>query len=122
MRTEGLFKISSCVTIFNPPIGCFPSISAKPPPIPSNNLFEKTYSNLAEVKARGGKIICISDEDGKKKLEDLSGLIFIIKNCNYYLQPIVTALPVQLLAYHIACFKGTDVDQPRNLAKSVTVE
>ena len=90
--------------------------------IPSNNLFEKTYSNLAEVKARGGKIICISDEDGKKKLEDLSGLIFIIKNCNYYLQPIVTALPVQLLAYHIACFKGTDVDQPRNLAKSVTVE
>ena len=90
--------------------------------IPTNNLFEKTYSNLAEVKARGGKIICITDKEGKKKLEDLSNLIFSIKNCNDYLQPIVSALPVQLLAYHIACFKGTDIDQPRNLAKSVTVE
>ena len=88
--------------------------------IPTNNLFEKTYSNLAEVKARGGKIICITDEKGKKNLEDLSDLIFSIKNCNDYLQPIVSALPVQLLAYHVACFKGTDVDQPRNLAKSVT--
>ena len=90
--------------------------------IPTNNLFEKTYSNLAEVKARGGKIICITDEEGKKNLEDLSDLIFSIQNCNDYLQPIVSALPVQLLAYHVACFKGTDVDQPRNLAKSVTVE
>ena len=90
--------------------------------IPSNNLFEKTYSNLAEVKARGGKIISITDQKGKKKLEDLSSFIFSIKNCTDYLQPIVTALPVQLLAYHIACFKGTDIDQPRNLAKSVTVE
>lgn len=90
--------------------------------IPTNNLFEKTYSNLAEVKARGGKIICITDKEGKKKLEDLSDLIFSIKKCNDYLQPIVSALPVQLLAYHVACFKGTDVDQPRNLAKSVTVE
>ena len=90
--------------------------------IPTNNLFEKTYSNLAEVKARGGKIICITDEKSKKNLEDLSDLIFSIKNCNDYLQPIVSALPVQLLAYHVACFKGTDVDQPRNLAKSVTVE
>ena len=52
----------------------------------------------------------------------MSDLIFSIKNCNDYLQPIVSALPVQLLAYHVACFKGTDVDQPRNLAKSVTVE
>ncbi len=90
--------------------------------VPTNNLFEKTYSNLAEVKARGGKIICITDEKSKKNLEDLSDLIFSIKNCNDYLQPIVCALPVQLLAYHVACFKGTDVDQPRNLAKSVTVE
>ena len=90
--------------------------------IPTNNLFEKTYSNLAEVKARGGIIICISDEEGRKKLEDISDLIFSIKNCNYNLQPIICAIPVQLLAYHVACFKGTDVDQPRNLAKSVTVE
>ena len=90
--------------------------------IPTNSLFEKTYSNLAEVKARGGKIICITDKEGKKNLEDLSDLIFSIKKCDDYLQPIVSALPVQLLAYHVACFKGTDVDQPRNLAKSVTVE
>lgn len=90
--------------------------------IPNNYLFEKTYSNLAEVKARGGNIICITDEVAKKQLEDLSNLVFSIKSCVDYLQPIVTALPVQLLAYHIACFKGTDVDQPRNLAKSVTVE
>ncbi|MDA9707965.1 glutamine--fructose-6-phosphate transaminase (isomerizing) [Alphaproteobacteria bacterium] len=90
--------------------------------IPTNNLFDKTYSNLAEVKARGGKIICITDEAGKKNLEDLSDLIFSIKNCSDYLQTIVSALPAQLLAYHVACFKGTDVDQPRNLAKSVTVE
>ena len=62
-----------------------------------------------------------TDEEGQKNLDDLSDLIFI-KNCNDYLQPIVSALPVQLLAYHVACFKGTDVDQPRNLAKSVTVE
>ena len=90
--------------------------------IPNNYLFEKTYSNLAEVKARGGNIICITDEVAKKQLEDLSNLVFSIKSCLDYLQPIVTALPVQLLAYHIACFKGTDIDQPRNLAKSVTVE
>ena len=90
--------------------------------IPNNYLFEKTYSNLAEVKARGGNIICITDEVAKKQLEDLSNLVFSIKSCVDYLQPIVTALPVQLLAYHIACFKGTDIDQPRNLAKSVTVE
>ncbi len=90
--------------------------------IPSNNLFDKTFSNLAEVKARGGKIICISDKTGKQKLEGLADLVFSINDCYYPLQPIVCALPVQLLAYHIANFKGTDVDQPRNLAKSVTVE
>ena len=88
----------------------------------SNKLYDKTYSNLEEVKARGGKIICITDKQGKKKLQDLADYTFSINNCYYALQPILGALPVQLLAYHIANFKGTDVDQPRNLAKSVTVE
>ena len=90
--------------------------------IPNNNLFEKTYSNLAEVKARGGKIICISDDKGKEKLKDISNHIFTIGNCDEICQPMVSAIPVQLLAYHVANFKGTDIDQPRNLAKSVTVE
>ena len=80
-------------------------------------------SGIAHVKSTfNNTIISITDEKGKNNLEDLSDLIFSIKNCNDYLQPIVSALPVQLLAYHVACFKGTDVDQPRNLAKSVTVE
>ena len=90
--------------------------------VPYSELFEKTCSNLSEVKARGGRIICITDETGADKLNDLAELRFSIKNCATVCQSIVCALPVQLLAYHIANFKGTDVDQPRNLAKSVTVE
>ena len=90
--------------------------------VPSNRLFSKTVSNLAEVKARGGKIISITDEKGSSELSDLSDDMFVIRNCAEICQPIILAIPVQLLAYHIANFKGTDVDQPRNLAKSVTVE
>ena len=90
--------------------------------LPTSFLFEKTCSNLSEVKARGGRIVCITDETGINKLDDIAELSFSIKNCGTICQPIVCALPVQLLAYHIANFKGTDIDQPRNLAKSVTVE
>ena len=90
--------------------------------LPTSFLFEKTCSNLSEVKARGGRIVCITDETGINKLGDIAELSFSIKNCGTICQPIVCALPVQLLAYHIANFKGTDIDQPRNLAKSVTVE
>ncbi|MDC3024304.1 glutamine--fructose-6-phosphate transaminase (isomerizing) [Alphaproteobacteria bacterium] len=90
--------------------------------LPTNKLFNKTSSNLAEVYARGGKIISITDYIGAGKINDISSHIFKIDQCNEICQPIILALPIQLLAYHIAVFKGTDVDQPRNLAKSVTVE
>ena len=77
---------------------------------------------MAEVYARGGKIVSITDEEGASKIKDISSNIFTIKKCSELCQPIVLCIPIQLLAYHIAVFKGTDVDQPRNLAKSVTVE
>ncbi len=90
--------------------------------LPSNKLFDKTASNMAEVYARGGKIVSITDEEGASKIKDISSNIFTIKKCSELCQPIILCIPIQLLAYHIAVFKGTDVDQPRNLAKSVTVE
>ena len=90
--------------------------------VPFNYLYEKTLSNLQEVKARGGKVICITNEKGSKSINEITEEIFIVGDCEEICQPIVCALPVQLLAYHIANFKGTDIDQPRNLAKSVTVE
>jgi glucosamine--fructose-6-phosphate aminotransferase (isomerizing) len=90
--------------------------------LPTNILFNKTASNLAEVYARGGKIISITDSQGAKKVKDISSYIFEIEKCSELCQPLILALPIQLLAYHIAVFKGTDLDQPRNLAKSVTVE
>ena len=90
--------------------------------LPSNALFNKTASNLAEVHARGGKIISITDQEGAIRLKDISSNIFTIDKCNELFQAIILSIPIQLLAYHIAVFKGTDVDQPRNLAKSVTVE
>ena len=90
--------------------------------VPTNRLIEKTLSNLSEVHARGGKIISITDEKGIKSVSNISRHIFSISNVSEHCQPILAALPVQLIAYHIAVLKGTDVDQPRNLAKSVTVE
>ena len=89
---------------------------------PSGPLFEKTISNMEEVRARGGKIVLISDAKG---LEDAGeGCLATIEMPRVHplIAPLVYAVPVQLLAYHVACVKGTDVDQPRNLAKSVTVE
>ena len=90
--------------------------------LPTNKLFNKTASNLAEVYARGGKIISITDKEGANRINDISSYICTIEDCSELCQPLILALPIQLLAYHIAVFKGTDVDQPRNLAKSVTVE
>ena len=89
---------------------------------PSGPLFEKTISNMEEVRARGGQIVLISDAKG---LEDAGeGCLATIEMPRVHplIAPLVYAVPVQLLAYHVACVKGTDVDQPRNLAKSVTVE
>lgn len=88
----------------------------------SDPLFEKTVSNAQEVAARGGKVIAISDEEGIEALKNISWRTLTIPACHSFIAPMLYVVPIQLLAYHIAVFKGTDVDQPRNLAKSVTVE
>lgn len=89
---------------------------------PKDRLFEKTMSNVEEVHARGGKIILISDPPGHAASEHLNLRRLIIPSCDAIVAPIVAAIPIQLIAYHTALSRGTDVDQPRNLAKSVTVE
>jgi len=90
---------------------------------PSNDvLFEKTASNVQETVARGGKVFLVSDANGVKELEDNSIWSVTMDDVHPFVAPILYAIPVQLLAYHVAVIKGTDVDQPRNLAKSVTVE
>ena len=89
---------------------------------PSTKVFEKTLSNLEEVKARRGKIILLTDEKGKELSKNLTKSIFQLPKCSDFLAPILYSLPLQLIAYYTALDKGTEVDQPRNLAKSVTVE
>ncbi len=90
---------------------------------PSGPLFEKTVSNMQEVQARGGRVVLISDADGLAAAADDRLLATIeMPKVHPLIAPLVYAIPVQLLAYHVAVAKGTDVDQPRNLAKSVTVE
>jgi glucosamine--fructose-6-phosphate aminotransferase (isomerizing) len=89
---------------------------------PSGPLFEKTASNLQEAAARGGQVIVISDEAGAAKLRGIATQTIVLPAVDPFVAPILYAIPVQLLAYHVAVLKGTDVDQPRNLAKSVTVE
>jgi glucosamine--fructose-6-phosphate aminotransferase (isomerizing) len=88
---------------------------------PSDQVFEKTASNLQEATARGGRILVLSDEAGLKRLNTTANSI-ALPAVDPFVAPILYAIPVQLLAYHAAVAKGTDVDQPRNLAKSVTVE
>jgi glutamine---fructose-6-phosphate transaminase (isomerizing) len=89
---------------------------------PSGPLFEKTVSNMQEVRARGGKIVLISDDEGIAEAGEGCLATIAMPRVHPLIAPLVYAVPVQLLAYHVACAKGTDVDQPRNLAKSVTVE
>jgi len=89
---------------------------------PSGPLFEKTVSNMEEVRARGGKIVLISDAEGLEQAGERCLATIEMPRVHPLIAPLVYAIPVQLLAYHVACAKGTDVDQPRNLAKSVTVE
>ena len=89
---------------------------------PSTKVFEKTLSNLEEVKARRGKVILLTDEKGNELSKNLTKSIIQLPTCSDYLVPILYSLPLQLIAYYTALDKGTDVDQPRNLAKSVTVE
>lgn len=105
--------------------------------IPSDGWFTKTASNLQEVLARGGQVICLTDPEGREKLEENGypqGLSFILLPSlkesstvlsswsNLLLTPLLYSVPIQLLAYYTALIRGTNVDQPRNLAKSVTVE
>ena len=89
---------------------------------PSGPLFDKTVSNMQEVQARGGKVVLISDYDGVAAAGDGCIATITMPKVHPLIAPLVYAVPVQLLAYHVAVAKGTDVDQPRNLAKSVTVE
>jgi glutamine---fructose-6-phosphate transaminase (isomerizing) len=89
---------------------------------PSGPLFEKTVSNMQEVRARGGKVVLISDAEGIAEAGEGCLATIEMPSVHPLIAPLVYAVPVQLLAYHVACAKGTDVDQPRNLAKSVTVE
>ena len=89
---------------------------------PSGPLFEKTVSNMQEVRARGGKVVLISDAEGIAEAGEGCLATIEMPKVHPLIAPLVYAVPVQLLAYHVAVIKGTDVDQPRNLAKSVTVE
>ena len=90
--------------------------------VPSGPLFEKTASNVQEAAARGGQVIVFSDAEGAAKLKGISVETIILPTVDPFVAPILYAIPVQMLAYYVAVLKGTDVDQPRNLAKSVTVE
>jgi glutamine---fructose-6-phosphate transaminase (isomerizing) len=89
---------------------------------PNNELLEKLKSNLQEVRARGGELIVFADPDSGFESSDGVTVITMPKHVNYFQAPAVYTVPLQLLSYHVAILKGTDVDQPRNLAKSVTVE
>lgn len=89
---------------------------------PSGPLYEKTLSNLQEASARGGRIMAFTDPAGAHGLQGFAERVIVLPEVGVFAQPILYAIPVQLLAYHVAVLKGTDVDQPRNLAKSVTVE
>jgi glucosamine--fructose-6-phosphate aminotransferase (isomerizing) len=88
---------------------------------PSDDLYDKSISNMQEVMARSGKVLLISDRKGLDHAGDVWGQI-AMPECHPLVNPIIYSIPAQLLAYHTAVAKGTDVDQPRNLAKSVTVE
>lgn len=88
---------------------------------PKDNLFEKMMTSIQEVNSRGGKIIAISN-DGNGEVCEISRDCILVPDSNPYLSALLMAVPLQLLSYHIGVFRGCDVDQPRNLAKSVTVE
>jgi len=89
---------------------------------PHDKVFEKTISNMQEVAARGGRLILMTDAEGSRATEGQSAVTLTLPTVNAAVAPLIYAIPVQLLAYHTAVCMGTDVDQPRNLAKSVTVE
>jgi glucosamine--fructose-6-phosphate aminotransferase (isomerizing) len=89
---------------------------------PNNQLLEKLISNIEEVRARGGEMFVIADSEALGSFKERHGMVIELETGGPLLAPIVLTIPLQLLAYHVAVLRGTDVDQPRNLAKSVTVE
>jgi len=89
---------------------------------PSDSYFEKSASNMSEVMARGGQVIFVTDPEGQKHAPSGARVVVTAPKCDPLIAPLVYSPPIQLLAYHVAVLKGADVDQPRNLAKSVTVE
>jgi len=89
--------------------------------IPQDGVVQKTLSNLKEVESRGGRIIAVTDAPSAD-LEEVAWEVIAVPKTNELLTPVLLTIPLQLLAYHVAVYRGTDVDQPRNLAKSVTVE
>ena len=89
---------------------------------PTDENYLKLLSNIQEVKSRGGRIIMITDKEGANKSKKYCDKIIIVPKTNFFTSPIIYSLPIQLIAYYLATLIGTDVDQPRNLAKSVTVE
>jgi glucosamine--fructose-6-phosphate aminotransferase (isomerizing) len=88
---------------------------------PTGQAHDKVMSNMEEIKARGGPVIAIASEHDAR-VEAKADEVIVVPDVPDYLQPLVTAIPLQLLAYHIALLRGCDIDKPRNLAKSVTVE
>jgi glutamine---fructose-6-phosphate transaminase (isomerizing) len=89
--------------------------------VPRGNVFDKVMSNMQEIKARGGPVIAVCSE-GDREVEELADDTIFVPDVPEYLQPIVCSIPLQLFAYEVALQRGCDVDKPRNLAKSVTVE
>jgi glucosamine--fructose-6-phosphate aminotransferase (isomerizing) len=89
---------------------------------PNNRLLEKLISNIEEVHARGGQLFVIADAEAQSSFKERHGMVIELETGGPLLAPVVLTIPLQLLAYHVAVLRGTDVDQPRNLAKSVTVE
>jgi glucosamine--fructose-6-phosphate aminotransferase (isomerizing) len=89
---------------------------------PSGDLFAKLASNVREIAARRGKIILLGDRKALLALSDVVSASLTLPSCDELIQPIVAAIPLQFLAYHVAVARGHDIDRPRNLAKSVTVE
>jgi glucosamine--fructose-6-phosphate aminotransferase (isomerizing) len=89
--------------------------------IPRGGVYEKVVSNLEEIKARGGPVIAVATE-GDEEIAERADDVVYIPEAPEYLQPLIAVVPLQLLAYQIALLRGCDVDKPRNLAKSVTVE
>jgi glucosamine--fructose-6-phosphate aminotransferase (isomerizing) len=89
--------------------------------VPRGSTYEKMTSNIEEVKARDGIVIAVATE-GDEAIQNKADLMIPVPPSLEWLQPILLALPLQLLAYHLGILRGSDVDQPRNLAKSVTVE